>query len=122
MRVVVRHENCVTVSCRAPFESPASIDVSVDAGTLVLRLCGELDLASRGDIEPPVLAAIATAPCVILDLTDLTFCDSNGITMFVTAHEKAEAQGATLAFRNLYAAVARVFAMSGVDQLFDISK
>ncbi len=103
------------------FESSAWIDAREETGTLIVCVGGELDLASRGVIEPAVLAAIPSAAAVVFDLTDLTFCDSSGITMFVTAHQKAEANGAALRFRNLSPAVARVFAISGVDQLLEIT-
>jgi anti-sigma B factor antagonist len=102
------------------FERAAWVDVSQDTGTLILRLCGELDVASRDVIEPAVLAAIPTAYTVILDLSDLTFCDSSGLTMFLAAKEMAEAEGTTLRLRNPRPNVARVLEISGVDQVLDI--
>jgi len=102
------------------FERAAWVDVSQDTGTLILRLCGELDVASRDVIEPAVLAAIPTAYTVILDLSDLTFCDSSGLTMFLAAKETAEAEGTTLRLRNPRPNVARVLQISGVDQVLDI--
>lgn len=104
------------------FESSAWVDVSQDTGTVILRVCGELDLASREVIEPAVLAAIPTSYTVILDLADLTFCDSTGLTMFIAAKEKAEAEGTTLRLRNPRPNVARVLAISGVDHVIDISE
>ncbi len=102
--------------------SSAWVEVSQDGGTLILRLCGELDRASREVIEPAVLAAIPTAYAVILDLGDLSFCDSSGVAMFLAAREKAEAEGTALTLGNLRANVARVFAVSGVDQVLAITE
>ena len=104
------------------FESSAWIDVSADTGTVILRICGELDTATRGVIEPAVLAAIPTAYTVILDLADLTFCDSSGLRMFVAAQQTAEVAGTALKVRNLRPAVARVLAISGIDQVLDITE
>jgi anti-sigma B factor antagonist len=102
------------------FESSAWIDVSQDTGTLILRVCGELDLASRAVVEPAVLAAIPTAYAVVLDLVDLTFCDSSGLALFVAAKQEAEAAGTALTLRNPKPAVARVLELSGLDQALNI--
>jgi anti-anti-sigma factor len=98
------------------------VEVTQEPGTLILRLCGELDTATRDVIEPAVMAAIPTAYAVILDLGDLTFCDSNGIAMFLAAREKAEAEGTSLTLGNVRPSVARLFALSGVDQVLEITE
>jgi anti-anti-sigma factor len=79
-------------------------------------------MATRDVIEPAVIAAIPTARALILDLGDLTFCDSSGIAMFLAAREKAEAEGTALTLGNLRPSVARVFAISGVDQVLAITE
>ena len=104
------------------FQAGAWVDVSQETGTLILRVCGELDIASRALIEPAVLAAIPTAYAVTLDLRDLEFCDSSGLAMFVAAHERAKAEGTVLTVRNLEPPVRRVFELSGVDQVIDITE
>jgi anti-sigma B factor antagonist len=104
------------------WQAGAWIDVSQETGTLILRLCGELDTASRELVEPAVLAAIPTAYAVTLDLRDLAFCDSSGLAMFVAASEKANAEGTVLTVRNLEPTVRRVFEISGVDQVIDITE
>jgi anti-sigma B factor antagonist len=100
----------------------ARVEVSQEAGTLILRLCGELDTASRDVIEGAVLAAIPTAHAVILDLGDLTFCDSNGVAMFLAAHRKAEAEGTVLTLGNLPSSVLHVFEASGIHDVLKITE
>jgi anti-anti-sigma factor len=69
-----------------PWQSSAWIEVGEEPEhRIVLRICGALDATSRPVIEPAVLAALASAPWVVLDLTKLTFCDSQGIAMFIGA-------------------------------------
>jgi anti-sigma B factor antagonist len=103
------------------WKSSASVEVSQETGTLILRLHGELDMASRDVIEPAVLAAIPSAYAVVLDLRDLTFCDSTGIAMFLAAHEKAKSAGTTLTLDNIQPSVARVLRICGVDTVLDIT-
>jgi anti-sigma B factor antagonist len=103
-------------------QSSAWVEVFEEPGTLILRLCGELDGASREVIEPAVMAAIPTAYKVVLDLGDLTFCDSGGISMFIAAHQKADAEGHTLIVGNVPPNIARVLAVSGVDQVLNLTE
>ena len=104
------------------WESSAWVEVAEEPGTLILRLCGELDMATRDLIESAVMAAIPTADALILDLGDLAFCDSSGVAMFLAAREKAEAEGTVLTLGNLQPSVARVFTISGVDQVLAITE
>ena len=103
-----------------PFEAaPAHvrgwIEVSGIGAAVVLRISGELCTESRGAIEPAVMAALASATAVILDLDELTFCDSHGMAMFVAAGEKAKLEGTRLTVRNLRRPVRRMFEIAGLD-------
>lgn len=59
---------------------------------------------------------------MILDLGDLKFCDSSGVALFVAANEKAKAVGTTLKLGNLNPAVSRVFGITGIDRVLDITE
>jgi anti-sigma B factor antagonist len=87
---------------------------------LILRVCGELDLASRDSVEPAIMSAVLSADALVLDLAELTFCDSNGIAMFCAVREKAAAEETPLAFRNVVGMVRQLFALSGVDTMFGL--
>jgi anti-anti-sigma factor len=93
--------------------------VSTESGphtAVVVRIAGELDLASRDAIEPAILAAIASsAGGVIVDLGELTFCDSQGVAMFEGFVEKAKAAGTDLRLRHVLPPVRRVFEILGFD-------
>ena len=102
------------------WKSSAWVNVSQEPGTLILRLCGELDITSCDVIKPAVMAAIPSAYTVILDLGDLTFCDSSGIAMFIAAHENAKAHGAVLAVRGIRPPVRRVFEIAHLDDLIEL--
>src|SRR5947207_9765082 len=99
------------------WRSSASVEVSQEPGALILRICGELDSASREFVQPAILAAIPTADAVILDLGDLTFCDSSGLAMFMTAHEKAKAAGTTLTLAKPQTNLSRLLELAGMDRM-----
>jgi stage II sporulation protein AA (anti-sigma F factor antagonist) len=75
--------------------TPSEFDVVVDAmspGVAVVRVLGELDLATCERIEEAFTSA-ASAPRVIVDLTGCTFLDSSGVRVLVTAHRDASTVG-----------------------------
>ena len=96
------------------------IEVSESGTSLVLRIGGELDAASRTSIEPEVMAATMSASSVIMDLDAMTFCDSSGIAMFIAAQTNATARSTALAIRNLRPPVRRVFEIAGIDSLIEL--
>lgn len=63
----------------------ARLDVSTGpAGELVLALGGELDLASLPDVAAPVAELMTRRPQpVVLELADLDFLDSSGVSLLV---------------------------------------
>jgi anti-sigma B factor antagonist len=96
------------------------IEVSEQGATLVLRIGGELDAASCKAIEPTMTAAIASAGAVIVDLGDLTFCDSSGVGLLIGSHTKAVAGGTALAIRNVRPPVRRIFEITNLDDVITL--
>jgi anti-sigma B factor antagonist len=88
-----------------------AIEVAGTGTVLVLRISGELDASNSASVENAVMAALASASSVILDVGGLTFCDSRGVAMFEAARVQASVSGATLVVRNLGPPVRRVFAI-----------
>lgn len=90
------------------------IEASFWGGQRVLRLSGELDLASRAFLED-VLGRLATGGCtVLLDLSRLTFIDSSGVHVAIAACELCAARGCELRLIAGPTAIQRVFALAGV--------
>jgi anti-sigma B factor antagonist len=102
------------------WQSSVWADVSDEQGVLVLRCGGELDEASRPSIEPTLLAAIDSADHVVLDLRELSFCDSAGISLIVAAAEQARRRGCRLAIDNLAPLVRRVFDIAAIGELVEL--
>jgi anti-sigma B factor antagonist len=83
-----------------------------------IRLFGELDLASAGAVQAELERAEAgDARSLLLDLSGLTFMDSTGVRLVVTAHARSRADADRLALVRGPAAVQRVFEICGVDGL-----
>jgi anti-anti-sigma factor len=84
-------------------------------GERIIRVHGELDIATAGDLERAVLRPREPGERVILDLAGLRFMDSTGLRVLLRARTEAKAGRWDLYVRNVPANVARLFSISGVQ-------
>jgi|HubBroStandDraft_6_1064221.scaffolds.fasta_scaffold484392_2 anti-sigma B factor antagonist len=85
-------------------------------------LSGELDLASAPQLrELLVTMLIEDGPSrLVIDLSDLVYLDSTGLSVLVTAHKRASSTGTELTLANPNASVTRLLGITALDQIFDI--
>jgi len=90
------------------------------SGTLtVLALRGELDLASRHQLERELVSAEDVGfDSMVVDLSALEFMDCAGMHALLGAHRRAHAAGRRLSLRRGPREVHRLFELAGVDQVF----
>ncbi|GIE20387.1 STAS domain-containing protein [Winogradskya humida] len=87
----------------------------------VLRLSGELDsdtAASLHDLLADLLER--TVPRIVVDMTDLKFCDSVGLSAFVTAKQVISARGGWLSFAGPNRFLAELLETIGLSRYFAI--
>jgi anti-sigma B factor antagonist len=95
----------------------AEFDVSVQRldKAAVVRVAGELDLATT----PALWAAIAALeqPCdrIVLDLSDLAFIDSTGLSLTVAEYRRAARDGFDLVVAGADGQVLDVLRLTGLD-------
>ena len=87
-------------------------------GTVLVRVAGELDLATVDTLN----AALAALPPgdVVLDLTGLAFADSTGLRALVIEQERLAGTGDRLVVVHAKAAVRRTLEISGLDQVLEV--
>jgi anti-anti-sigma factor len=90
---------------------------TVRDGCSVVALEGELDLATGGQLWDELAAIMAEhdAP-IVLDLAELTFCDSVGLGVLVRAHNALQDRGQRLVIANPTLMVDRILQVSGLSQ------
>jgi anti-anti-sigma factor len=92
-------------------------DLDGDLGAAVLKLHGELDVASCAALQDE-LEGLSTNELVVVDLSDLEFIDSSGIGILVKANQQAAKQGRRFALVKGAGQVAELLALTGLaDQL-----
>jgi anti-sigma B factor antagonist len=92
-----------------------SINRRDEAGGVLLALSGELDVVSAPVLEQRLREALAEPGAhVTLDLSDLEFVDSAGVSVLIKAKQDAESRGRTLVLARATEQVHRVFALVGL--------
>ncbi len=91
-----------------------------DGGGVCLRLAGELDLGTAGELSSAIDRVVAEGHReLLLDLTELTFCDSTGIAAFVRGDNIVAADGGWLRLTGATGRVARVLQVTGLAEVLD---
>jgi anti-sigma B factor antagonist len=98
-------------------EGNLSIDVRREGDRVVLRLDGELDLASVPLLENEAENASLDNPAeVVLDLRGLEFIDSTGLRSILLLDKRATEQGQTFGLVRGSEQVQRLMNMTRVDE------
>lgn len=108
-----------------PDDTPrtALLDLTVDAGPAsTIALVGELDPATAPQLDDEIerLLADEGVQRLVLDLSGLTFLDSSGLRVFVTAREALTARGGELALRSPSANAQRLLDITGLGEIIAV--
>jgi anti-sigma B factor antagonist len=88
--------------------------------TVRVKLAGELDISSAGDVEEELKRIERGGPeLVVLDLREVRFIDSTGLRMVVTADSRAREGGWRFSLVRGPEAVQRVFRITRLDDRLD---
>jgi anti-sigma B factor antagonist len=92
-----------------------------DDRAVVVAVAGEIDLATAPQLAT-AFDGIETSSgsTVHVDLAEVSFLDSSGISVLVDLRSRLEAAGASLALHRASPTVQRVLEISGLGALFDL--
>ena len=93
------------------------LGVSVEhAGTTaIVRLEGELDLATVPELAEVLHGLESACQRIILDVTALEFIDSTGLRLAIVQHDRATMDGFEFVIAGAAGAVLRVLRLTGLD-------
>jgi anti-anti-sigma factor len=96
-------------------------DVQVETlptGTSVIRVAGEVDLATAPRLEEAI-STVQPASHLVIDLLDCTFLDSSGVRLLASAG-RAASEGGRVRLVAVDPGVLRVLEISGIDTILEI--
>ncbi|MDT9684752.1 STAS domain-containing protein [Streptomyces sp. TRM76323] len=97
------------------------VGVRTEGSSEILTPAGELDHHTAELLREPLEAAIAQGRArLVVDCSELEFCDSTGLNVLLGARLKAEAAGGAVHLAAMRPAVARVFEITGASVVFEI--
>ncbi|HET9720028.1 MAG TPA: STAS domain-containing protein [Solirubrobacteraceae bacterium] len=83
----------------------------------VLAVSGELDLAAASSLEEELDRALASdSQVIVVDLKDLDFIDSTGLSVLVRAHQRAQESELQMGLVNPGTQVERLLSLTGLAQ------
>jgi len=102
-------------------DGAGELDVRIDrsAQHTVVRLAGDLDLVSCERMRETVADNLLGGP-VILDLSELGFCDSSGLRALLDLHRRAVEHKAELRLAGVRIEVRRVLEITGTLEYFEL--
>jgi anti-sigma B factor antagonist len=91
-------------------------------GTDVLQLRGEVDAYTITELKE-VMKEIMTKENqeVVVDLEEVTYMDSTGLGVFISALKSAKEHNSELKLINIQDRVYRLFKITGLDEIMDIN-
>lgn len=92
-------------------------------GQIVLGVSGDLDLASADELLRHATDELngTDLRSLVLDLSEVTFIDSTGISTLVAIRNDASTRSLTLVLRRPSARVRRLIEITNLDTVFEIS-
>ena len=91
-------------------------------GSVVLRVAGEVDMATAPELEAHVRKALdRDEPTVLVDLTEVTFIDSSGIAALTGLHRQLEERRRRLTILGLNDVTRRPFEVLKLDEVLDLA-
>jgi anti-sigma B factor antagonist len=102
-------------------ETHFQVETRDEGQVRVLKLSGELDVASSADLERSV-REVSDYDRLVVDLSDLEFIDSTGLSVLVAAHHQAVAAGHEFCVVQGPPQVQRLLALTGLEQRLTVAE
>lgn len=90
------------------------------SGFPILRLSGELDVASREQLRLLFDELNEAGDCLILDLSEVVFMGSAPLGLVISLHDQTARRGGALAIISTSTGLQRIFHVSGLKDLLHI--
>lgn len=95
-------------------------EVREEGPAVVVRLSGEIDLDVAEEFRGGLLTAAESGPNVVVDVTEVTFMDSSGLSALIRASRDIQAREGRLVLAGPRGAVREVLHTTRLDQVLTL--
>lgn len=86
-----------------------------------IAIAGRLTAAEASTVRQELLAVLANGDAkLVLDLSELTFCDSSGLSVLISALKAARGHGGDVALAGLTPPIRALIELTRLQQVFEI--
>ena len=106
-------------------EAQLKIELDLRGDQAVVRMVGELDMATAPKLRETVIKLLQPSlgvGVVILDLSEVTFVDSTGLGVLAASRQRVEREGGALVLRGPRPNTVKVLEVTGLDRVFVIER
>ncbi|MFD3437730.1 MULTISPECIES: STAS domain-containing protein [unclassified Streptomyces] len=97
------------------------VEVRTEGRSEVVKPAGELDHHTADLLRTPLEEALARGRSrLVIDCSELEFCDSTGLNVLLAARLQADAAGGGVHLAGLLPVVARVLEITGAEAVFTV--
>jgi anti-sigma B factor antagonist len=100
-------------------EQDLSVQVAEEGGRTVAHIAGEIDITSIGRLRDAIEPYLGPRQIVVLDLSEVTFMDSQMLHLLVQARTKLTEDGGSLVLRNPSEVARRLLTVAEMSDLLD---
>lgn len=98
-----------------------AVDVVPAQGAVIVRVTGEIDLATSPRLRAALESATDQAEVIRVDMSGVTFLDSSGISVLVEAQQRLHESPNRLVLHGVGDSIRRVLEISGLGSFFELS-
>ncbi|GLZ40180.1 STAS domain-containing protein [Actinokineospora sp. NBRC 105648] len=89
-------------------------------GHTVVAVTGELDTHTAGRFKLALLDLVEDGARLVVDLSDLDFIDSSGLSVFIAVHKRSVPRGAEVVLDRVPPFLSRILTITGLDQVIPV--
>ena len=110
------------MSSGAAGKSTFVVTSGLSGNAIITRLTGDLDASAVPAFREHMarIWALSAKPFLILDLREITFCDSMGMNELVEVLQRCEARGTRLLLGGVQGVMGRVLFITGLRHAFEV--
>ena len=92
------------------------------ASSIIIEVSGDLDLDKTDEFRNQVFEAFDKEHKVVLDMSQVSYIDSSGISVLIESHQKAKDQGKEFLILKPSEPVTSIIEIAKLDKFFIIEK